>query len=128
MARLVHVVSFCIALLLAPACFAQSWPADLTVVSVQTMAKDLAETEPAKGSRLLLKERVARAIQATGQEAAFHGYVADVSSDLKRTIPARIQNDPDWQKNRDLEEEAKGLFLAGGLETATSPMSVHPAL
>src|SRR5215471_13381448 len=76
MARLVHVVSFCIALLLAPACFAQSWPADLTVVSVLTMAKDLAETEPAKGYRLLLKERVARAIRATGQEAAFHSYLA----------------------------------------------------
>jgi hypothetical protein len=68
MARLVHVVSFCIALHLAPACFAQSWPADLTIVSVLTMAKDVAETEPANPSRLLLEEKVARAKPVTNYQ------------------------------------------------------------
>jgi hypothetical protein len=82
------------------------------------MAKDLAETEPANPSRLLLKEKVARAIQATEREAAFHSYVADVSSDLERTIPARIRNDPDWQKNRESAVEARGLFLAGDVDGA----------
>lgn len=115
MPRLAQVVSFCIALVIAPACFAQSWPADVTVVSVLITAKELAEIEPANGSRLFLRERVARAIRATGQEVAFHSYVADVSSDLNR-IPATIQNDPDWQKNRELEADAKRLFLAGDLE------------
>jgi hypothetical protein len=116
--QFVQIVSFCIALLLAPTAFAQSWPTDLTVVSVLTMAKDLAETEPAKGSRLLLKLRVAQAIKDTGREATFGGYVADVSSELERAIPPQILNAPDWQKNRELKAEAEALFLAGDLEGA----------
>jgi hypothetical protein len=82
------------------------------------MAKDLAETEPKLGIRASLRLRVVRSIRDTGQEAAFLDYVADVSADAKRSIPASIRDDPVWQSNRELEVEAKALFLAGDLDGA----------
>lgn len=118
MIRLVQVALFWIAFALAQTGFAQSESAVATVISVLNVAKDLAETEPLRGIRLSLRERVVRSIRNVGQEAAFHPYVADVSASLSKMIPASIQNDPDWQENRKLEAEARRQFLAGDQDGA----------
>jgi len=108
----------CAALVTAPSAFAQNAPAKITALSVLTMAKDLAETEPKRGIRASLRSRVVQTIRDTGQEAAFRDYVADVSADTSWSIPASVRNDPVWQRNRELEAEAKALFLAGDVDGA----------
>jgi hypothetical protein len=118
MPRFACIISFWAALILGPASFAQSSPANITVVSVFTMARELAETEPAPLVRTLLRLAVARSINKAGQEAAFGSYVADAFDAIKRATPASIQRDPNWQKNRELSVEANRLFLAGDEEGA----------
>jgi len=119
MIRLVQVASFSIALVLLQAGFAQSELAAPTVLSVLNEAKDLAETEPARGLRLSLKDRVVLSIRKVGQEAAFRTYVADVSASLNKAIPESIRNNPAWQDNRALEAEARRLLLSGDQDGAT---------
>jgi hypothetical protein len=95
-----------------------------TVLSVLTLAKDMAETGRNEAVRLPLRYRVARAMQKAGQEDAFGDYVATALGawdtwDPRRDAPDRVALRTRLQAVAD----AKRAFLAGDLDGATRLLS-----
>src|SRR5437660_3432107 len=78
MPRLAHIVFVFTALLLGQLEFvgAQGIPENITVDSVLTMAKEVAESGTTEFHRVLLRGEVAEAMRTLGREAVFGDYVA----------------------------------------------------
>jgi hypothetical protein len=100
---------------------AQDVPADITVVSVLTMAKEEAEKGRTEHQGAALRHRVARFIENTGRTSVFGNYVADATSAWEAI------GFPSWagqhvaralSKNRANEAEAKQALLAGDEQQA----------
>jgi hypothetical protein len=95
---------------------AQSVPAEITVLSVLTMAKDTAEQMTTEEARIGLRMRVAWSMESTKQEAAFGCYAPDASA---AWLVLRRQQDPNFERferNRELHAQAKQAFLSGDFE------------
>jgi len=99
------------ALAAAPTAIAGTQPdrADVTVVSVLTLAKELA------GSDLFLRSTVAAYVGRTRSEDVFAAYLADVERDARHTMPL----DPE---NKKLIDEARRAFFAREPERAKDLM------
>src|SRR5262245_12733372 len=88
-----------------------------TITSVLNSAKEIADRVTDERERVSLRRCVALVMQHAGQEAAFGGYVADAMSAwdawLMQRMPTRPAPDPEWEKFKALETEAKQSFLSG---------------
>jgi hypothetical protein len=120
MLRLVPVFSLAIALPLLASVGAntQDAPADITVVSVLTMAKDEAEKAPDEDARIDLRHRVARSMMKTGQTSSFGTYSYDARNALHRRDVLRAEHNETAKFNLEAEGKAKQALLAGDDERA----------
>jgi hypothetical protein len=111
MRRFLGIIFLPAALAIAPADFtkAETSPGDITVVSVLTMAKELA------GSNFSLRIQVAARIEHAGQQNAFATYMADVAREVQRILR------PD-ARNQELIDEAKLAFSRRDSEKAKELM------
>jgi hypothetical protein len=97
---------------------AQDVPADITVLSVLTMAKEEAEKEPNETSRGTLRGKVALSMMRAGQATAFGSYVMDArTAHLEREM-VEAQQDEAKTFNLEILAKAKQAFLAGNVEQA----------
>src|SRR5258706_5598007 len=112
MHRLANLVLVTVTLFLAPAPFgnAQNAPAEITVVSVLTMAKDAAEGGSREHRREILRAEVAEAIKRLGLKAAYENFIEEALTPLWRRT-GRWDDDPS-------RREAKQLFLSGNPDGA----------
>jgi hypothetical protein len=97
---------------------AQSVPAEITVVSVLTMAKEEAEKAPDEESRMKLRNGVASSLKRTGQQAAFGTYVTDAANAATRHAALKAEQDETDKFNFEILANAKLAFLAGDIEEA----------
>lgn len=120
MLRLVSVLSLALGLTLLDSglAAAQDVPAEITVVSVLTMAKEEAEKGPDEESRVTLRGKVALSIRNAGQAAAFGNYVADARTALLEREAREAQQDEAKTFNLEILARAKQAFLAGDVEQA----------
>jgi hypothetical protein len=97
-------------------------PAEITVLSVLTMAKEAAESTKGEWRRAQLKYRVAQSIEATGQVQAFGSYVDDAANrwEMLNQPPAGVDQIilDTIARNREVRAEVKRHLLAGNSELA----------
>jgi hypothetical protein len=92
---------------------AQGIPENITVDSVLTMAKEVAESGTTEFNRVWLRGQVAGAIRTLGRDAVFGDYVAKA----ERAMQLRPYAAAD-EEQRLRRERAKLLFLSGDPEAA----------
>jgi hypothetical protein len=118
--RRVAYVLFATVLMLVPlgSGGAQDVPADITILSVLTMAKQEAEKAPDEKARISLRYSVALAIEKTGHAASFGTYVADARSASQHRDSVNAAQSEITKFNLDVELRAKQAFLTGDVERA----------
>jgi hypothetical protein len=119
MYRLAHIALVFTAALLAQSEFAvaQGVPENITVDSVLTMAKEVAESGTTEVNRVFLRGRAAEAIHGLGRDAVFGDYVAEAVQAARRQ-PYGWCNPAAEEAQRLRHEDAKQLFLSGDIEGA----------
>jgi hypothetical protein len=97
---------------------AQNVPADITVISVLTMAKEEAEKAPDEESRTTLRWLVAMSLQTTGHMALFGSYIDDLRKAQEQRESVKAQRDDIDKFNFEVEANAKRAFLSGDIDRA----------
>jgi hypothetical protein len=120
MLRLVSALplAFGLTLLDAGVAAARDVPAEITVVSVLTMAKEEAEKGRDEAFRATLRGKVALSMRITGQAAAFGSYVRDAWIATLERETREAQQDEAKVFNLEFLAKAKQTFLDGDVEQA----------
>jgi hypothetical protein len=97
---------------------AQDAAADITVVSVLTMAKEEAKKAPDEEARIDLRFSVALSMMRTGETASFGAYALDARNAIRHREAVKAEHHETAKHNLETEGRAKQAFLAGEIEQA----------